>query len=87
MAIQALDRTQPSLQLTKGRAGSVTHDCKLHGTTTLFDALDVLDGTVIGPKMQPHRHPELIGFFDRIEREVPTGKAVDVILDIYGVHK
>src|SRR3546814_3837690 len=65
----------------------LTHDYKRHGTTTLFAALNVLDGTVIGQNMQRHRHQEFIRFLNRIEREVPTGKAIHVILDNYAAHK
>ena len=72
--IQALDRTQPGLPLKKGRLGTMTHDYKRHGTTTLFAALNVLDGTVIGRNMQRHRHQELIRFLNTIEAEVPAGK-------------
>jgi hypothetical protein len=68
--IQALDRTQPGLPLKKGRAGTMTHDYKRNGTTTLFAALDVLDGKVIGRCMQRHRHREFIRFLNAIEREV-----------------
>jgi transposase len=85
--IQALDRTQPGLPLKKGRAGTMTHDYKRNGTTTLFAALDVLDGTVIGRCMQRHRHQEFIRFLNAIEREVPAGKIVHAILDNYGAHK
>ena len=85
--IQALDRTQPGLPLKKGRAGTMTHDYKRHGTTTLFAALNVLDGTVIGRNMQRHRHQEFIRFLNTIEAEVPAGKAVHVILDNYAAHK
>ena len=85
--IQALDRTQPGLPMKKGRAGTMTHDYKRHGTTTLFAALDVLDGTVIGRNMQRHRHQEFIRFLNTIEAEVPAGKLVHVILDNYAVHK
>jgi len=81
--IQALDRTQPGLPLKRGRAGTMTHDYKRHGTTTLFAALNVLDGTVIGRNMQRHRHQEFIRFLNAIEAEVPAGKAVHVILDNY----
>ena len=66
--IQALDRTQPGLPMKKGRAGTMTHDYKRHGTTTLFAALNVLDGTVIGRCMQRHRHQEFIRFLNAIER-------------------
>jgi len=68
--IQALDRTQPGLPLKKGRAGTMTHDYKRHGTTTLFAALNVLDGTVIGRNMQRHRHQEFIRFLNAIEEQV-----------------
>src|SRR3954452_20571706 len=85
--IQALDRTQPGLPLKKGRAGTMTHDYKRHGTTTLFAALNVLDGTVIGRNMQRHRHQEFIRFLNAVEAEVPASKAVHVILDNYAAHK
>jgi transposase len=85
--IQALDRTQPGLPLKKGRAGTMTHDYKRNGTTTLFAALNVLDGAVIGKNMQRHRHQEFIRFLNEIERQVPAGKAVHAILDNYAVHK
>src|SRR5712691_2626519 len=85
--IQALDRTQPGLPMKKGRAGTMTHDYKRHGTTTLFAALNVLDGSVIGRNMQRHRHQEFIRVLNAIEAEVPAGKLVDVILDNYGAHK
>src|SRR5271169_3299461 len=85
--IQALDRTQPGLPLKKGRAGTMTHDYKRHGTTTLFAALNVLDGTVIGRNMQRHRHQEFIRFLNTIEAQVPASKAVHVILDNYAAHK
>jgi len=85
--IQALDRTQPGLPLKKGRAGTLTHDDKRHGTTTLFAALNVLDGTVIGQNMQRHRHQAFIRFLNAIEAQVPAGKIVHVILDNYAAHK
>ncbi len=85
--IQALDRTQPGLPLKKGRAGTMTHDYKRNGTTTLFAALDVLEGKVIGRCMQRHRHQEFIRFLNAIEAEVPAGRIVHVILDNYGPHK
>ena len=81
--IQALDRTQPGLPMKKGRAGTMTHDYKRNGTTTLFAALNVLDGRVIGQCMQRHRHQEFIRFLNRIERDVPAGKLIHVILDNY----
>lgn len=74
--IQALDRTQPGLPMKKGRAGTMTHDYKRHGTTTLFAALDVLEGKVIGRCMQRHRHQEFIRFLNAIEKAVPAKKAV-----------
>ncbi len=85
--IQALDRTQPGLPMKKGRAGTMTHDYKRHGTTTLFAAFDVLEGKVIGRCMQRHRHQEFIRFLNAVEREVAPDKAVHVILDNYGAHK
>ena len=85
--IQALDRTQPGLPLKPGRCGTMTHDYKRNGTTTLFAALDVLEGKVIGRCMQRHRHQEFIRFLNAIEAEVPVGKIVHVILDNYGSHK
>ena len=85
--IQALDRTQPGLPMKKGRAGTMTHDYKRHGTTTLFAALNVLDGSVLGRCMQRHRHQEFIRFLNAIEANVPAGKIVHVILDNYAAHK
>ena len=85
--IQALDRSQPGLPLKKGRAGTMTHDYKRHGTTTLFAALDVLEGKVIGQNMQRHRHQEFIRFLNTIERQVPAGKIIHAIADNYAVHK
>src|SRR5207344_18891 len=79
--IQALDRTQPGLPMKKGRGATMTHDYKRHGTTTLFAALDVLDGTVFGRNMQRHRHQEFIRFLNALEREIPAGKVVHAILD------
>jgi len=85
--IQALDRTQPGLPMKKGRAGTMTHDYKRNGTTTLFAALDVLEGKVIGRCMQRHRHKEFIRFLNAINAEVPAGRSVHVILDNYATHK
>ncbi|GAC1484256.1 MAG: IS630 family transposase [Acetobacteraceae bacterium] len=85
--IQALDRTQPGLPLKRGRCGTMTHDYKRNGTTTLFAALDVAAGRVIGRCMQRHRHQEFIRFLNAIEREVPAGKLIHVILDNYAAHK
>ena len=84
---QALDRTQPGLPLKRGRCGTMTHDYKRHGTTTLFAALDVLAGHVIGRCMQRHRHQEFIRFLNAIEREVPAGKPIHVILGNCAAHK
>ncbi len=85
--IQALDRTQPGLPIKPGRAGTMTHDYIRHGTTTLFAALNVLDGTVIGRNMQRHRHREFIRFLNVVEAAVPAGKVVHAIMDNYATHK
>jgi transposase len=85
--IQALDRTQPGLPMKKGRAGTMTHDYKRHGVTTLFAALNVLDGSVIGRCMQRHRHQEFIRFLNQVEAKVPTGKIIHAIVDNYATHK
>jgi transposase len=85
--IQALDRTQPGLPLKKGRGATLTHDYKRNGTTTLFAALNVLEGTVIGRNMQRHRHQEFIRFLNAIEGEVPAGKLIHVVLDNHAAHK
>ena len=85
--IQALDRTQPGLPMKPGRAGTMTHDYKRHGTTTLFAALDVLDGKVVGRCMQRHRHQEFIRFLNAVEKTVPATKAMHVILDNDAAHK
>src|SRR6266536_4425336 len=85
--IQALDRTQPSLPMKPGRAGTMTHDYKRNGTTTLFAALDVLTGKVIGQCLPRHRHQEFLKFLRTIDRQVPKGLAVHMILDNYGTHK
>jgi transposase len=85
--IQALDRTQPGLPMKKGRLATMTHDYKRNGTTTLFAALNLLDGTVIGRNMQRHRHQEFIRFLNAIDTEVPASKAVHVVLDNYAAHK
>jgi cation transport regulator ChaB len=85
--IQALDRTQPGLPMKKGRAGTMTYDYKRHGTTTLFAALDVIDGKVIGRCMQRHRHQEFIRFLNAVEAETPVSKIVHVVLDNYATHK
>ena len=75
--IQALDRTQPGLPMKKGRCATMTHDYKRNGTTTLFAALDILEGKVIGRCMQRHRHQEFIRFLNTVEREVrPTKRSM-----------
>src|SRR6516225_1973458 len=84
---QALDRTQPSLPMKPGRAGTMTHDYKRHGTTTLFAALNILDGTVIGHNMKRHRHQEFIRFLNTIEAQVPKRKTIHAIVDNYATHK
>ena len=85
--IQALDRTQPSLPMKPGRAGTMTHDYKRNGTTTLFAALDVLTGAVIGECLPRHRHIEFLKFLRIIDREVPNGLQIHLILDNYATHK
>lgn len=85
--IQALDRTQPGLPLKKGRAATMTHDYKRHGTTTLFAALDVKTGKVIGECLRRHRAAEFIRFLKRIDRVVKKHLDVHLILDNYGTHK
>jgi len=84
--IQALDRTQPSLPIKPGRAGTMTHDYKRNGTTTLFAALDVLTGGVIGQCLPRHRHIEFLKFLRTIDREVPQGLEIHLILDNYSTH-
>jgi len=85
--IQALDRTQPGLPMKPGRAGTMTHDYKRNGTTTLFAALNVLDGTIIGRNMKRHRHQEFIRFLDEVDAQVPKRKAIHAIVDNYATHK
>jgi len=85
--IQALDRTQPGLPLKPGKCGTMTHDYKRNGTTTLFAALNVLDGTVIGRCMPKHTHREYIKFLGAVERAVPAGKIIHAIADNYATHK
>lgn len=86
-SVQALDRTQPSLPMKKGRAETMTHDYKRNGTTTLFAALNVLTGIVIGQCLPKHRHTEFLTFLRTIDREVPKGLAVHLICDNYATHK
>ncbi|MEO9174150.1 MAG: IS630 family transposase [Gaiellales bacterium] len=85
--IQALDRTQRSLPIKQGRAGTMTHDYKRNGTTTLFAALNVLTGAVIAQCLPRHRHIEFLTFLRTIEREVPNGLEIHLILDNYSTHK
>src|SRR5215211_4935693 len=85
--IQALDRTQPGLPLKPGKCGTMTHDYKRNGTTTLFAALNILDGTVVGRCMPSHTHREFVRFLNAVEREVPAGKIIHAILDNYATHK
>jgi transposase len=85
--VQALDRTQPGLPLKKGRAATLTHDYKRHGTTTLFAALNVLDGKVISCCQPRHRHEEWLKFLRRIDRQTPKDKALHLIVDNYATHK
>jgi transposase len=85
--IQALDRTQPGLPLKKGRAGSMTHDYKRHGTTTLFAALEMAEGKLIGACMPRHRHQEWIKFLELIDQETPAELDLHLIADNYSTHK
>jgi transposase len=85
--IQALDRTQPGLPIKKGRAGTMTHDYKRHGTTTLFAALSVADGQVIGACHSRHTHQEWLKFLKLIDRETPPDKELHLIADNYATHK
>lgn len=84
--IQALNRTQPGLPLRKGRCGTLTHDYKRNGTTTLFAALNVLEGKVIGECMARHRHQEFLRFLRRLDRELPARLDLHLIVDNYGTH-
>jgi transposase len=85
--IQALDRTQPGLPLKKGRCGTMTHDYKRNGTTTLFAALNVLDGKVIGECHGRHRHQEWLKFLRRLDAEFPSQLQLHLVMDNYGTHK
>ena len=85
--IQALDRTQPGLPMKKGGAGTMTHDYKRHGTTTLFAALNVLEGTVIGKCYSRHRHTEFLRFLREIDRLTPKDLDIHLIVDNYSTHK
>jgi transposase len=85
--IQALQRSQPGLPIKPGRCQTMTHDYRRHGTTTLFAALDLLEGTVIGDCMPRHRHQEFLKFLRRIDRETPAGLQLHLIIDNYATHK
>jgi len=85
--IQALDRTQPGLPLKKGRCGTMTHDYKRNGTTTLFAALEVAQGKVIGQCYARHRHQEFLKFLQRLDEEFPAELTLHVVMDNYGTHK
>jgi transposase len=85
--IQALDRTQPGLPLKRGRCGTMTHDYKRNGTTTLFAALATLQGQVIGRCYQRHRHQEFLKFLRALDAEFPGDVPLHLILDNYGTHK
>src|ERR1051326_6079014 len=85
--IQALDRTQPGLPLKKGRCGTMTHDYVRHGTTTLFAALNTLNGRVISTCMQRHRHQEWLKFLRQVDRDTPEGLDLHLIVDNYSTHK
>jgi transposase len=85
--IQALDRTQPGLPMKQGRAGTMTHDYKRNGTTTLFAALNMLNGRVIGTCMPRHRHREFLRFLKLIDQQTPTGLDLHLIVDNYATHK
>src|SRR5512136_668828 len=84
--VQALDRTQPGLPMKKGRCGTMTHDYKRNGTTCLFAALNVLEGTVIGSCYPRHRNVEFLRFLRQIDRETPIGLDLHLVLDNYGTH-
>ena len=86
-SIQALDRTQPGLPMKKGRAGTMTHDYKRNGTTSLFVALDVASGEVIGETYKRHRHQEVLKFLRQVESAVPKEQEIHIILDNYSTHK
>jgi transposase len=85
--IQALDRTQPGLPMKRGRGATMTHDYKRNGTATLFAALNILDGTVMGTCMERHRHQEWLKFLRLIDSVTPAGKQIHLICDNYSTHK
>jgi transposase len=84
--IQALDRTQPGLPLKKGRCGTMTHDYKRNGTTTLFAALELLQGKVVGQCYERHRHQEFLKFLRRLDQEFPGEIPLHLVMDNYGTH-
>ncbi len=86
-SIQALDRTQPGLPMKKGRAGTMTHDYKRNGTSTLFAALEVFTGEVIGECKKRHRHQEFLSFLKTVENQTPADLDLHVIVDNYATHK
>jgi len=85
--IQALDRTQPGLPMKKGRCGTLTHDYKRNGTTTLFAALELVQGKVVGQCYQRHRHQEFLKFLRRLDEEFPAPVPLHLVMDNYGTHK
>jgi transposase len=85
--IQALDRTQPGLPLKKGPCGTMTHDYKRNGTTTLFAALELLQGKVVGQCYERHRHQEFLKFLRRLDQEFPGDTSLHLVMDNYGTHK
>ena len=85
--IQALDRTQPGLPMKKGRGGTMTHDYKRNGTTTLFAALEILQGHVVGQCYERHRHQEFLRFLRRLDHEFPGTIRLHLVMDNYGTHK
>ena len=86
-SIQALDRTQPGLPMKQGRCGTMTHDYKRHGTSTLFAALNTLTGDIIGQCMKRHRHQEFLAFLRAVEKQTPKGLDLHLIVDNYATHK
>lgn len=86
-SIQALDRTQPGLPMKKGRAGTLTHDYKRNGTSTLFAALNVFTGEVIGECKQKHRHQEFLAFLNTVKKQTPEDMDLHIIVDNYSTHK
>ncbi len=86
-SIQALDRTQPGLPIKKGRCETMTHDYKRHGTSTLFAALDVATGKVIGECMKKHRHQEFLSFLKTVEKQTDKELEPHLIVDNYATRK